>query len=876
MQLKTYQQNTLNLLRDYLDAVPLYGARDAFERTRANNPRPQLQQRRAVFQPLEGLPDVPYVCLRLPTGGGKTLLCAHSIALAANALERDLPLTLWMMPGNIIKQQTLDTLKNPHHPNHLALQYAFGDAFRVFDIADFANIRPQDIANKACIIVSTFASLRVDNTEGRRAYDHHEELEGHFSRIAPDTPNLERKEEDGQIKYSFVNLLNVQRPLVLVDEAHNAKSELSIKVLQRLNPAAVIEYTATPATNSNILESVSAQELKDEEMIKLPIVFQWHASWHEAVATSLQTRNRLEQLAARDSRYIRPLLLIQAENKNGEVTVETLKQHLIEQENIPVEQIVIATGEQRELDGLDLFDPYCPVRIIITVQALKEGWDCPFAYVLCSVASTRSTTAVEQLLGRVLRMPYAQSRDVPELNQAYAHVSGQSWPHAVSHMEDRLLSMGFEQQEADRYLDMQQGLPISAINQDTGPLFANAAEAGHFSVPLSHAPDISALEADIRGQVAVEERDGRVVLRTSHPDAVLLGKVIATVRDGKDRREVQLRADKWLRQHPHTTKPAERGEPFVVPQLCLMLDEITLTLEVEHCLGLAGWNPLDYYRPIGKDEFSADENAKLWLVDVEDEKLRVQQQRAQQQLLLDGVPTALDVTDLVVNMEPALSLKLQGQYMQEGTLRRYLLNTLQDLVQRDDMDLSALIRARPVLEKILLVRLLAARKQAYAAAFQRQLFADDGRVCVSLDQYTFSFPEDYPLGPRYTGRCVFEHHYYREIGDMNSEEVPCALAIDQHRRVKHWVRNIEGHKRHSFWLPTSSDKFYPDFVAQLDDGRILVVEYKGEHLKDNPDTLEKIAVGKAWANASGHLFLMAFKQDKAGRDVEAQLRHILD
>jgi len=873
MQLKTYQQKTLDLLRDYLEAVPLYGARDAFERIRANNPRPQLKSRRALFQPLDGLPDVPYVCLRLPTGGGKTLLCAHSIQLAANALDRNLPLVLWMMPSNIIKQQTLDTLKNPHHPNHLALQHTFGDAFRVFDIADFAHIRPQDIANNTCIIVSTFASLRVDNTEGRRVYDHHEELEGHFSRIAPDTPNLERKDDDGQIKYSFVNLLNVQRPLVLVDEAHNAKSELSLKVLQRLNPAAVIEYTATPAKNSNILESVSAQELKDEEMIKLPIVFQWHAGWHEAVAASIQTRNRLEQLAARDSRYLRPLLLIQAENKNGEVTVSTLKEHLINQENIPADQIVIATGEQRELDGLNLFDPYCQVRIIITVQALKEGWDCPFAYVLCSVASTRSTTAVEQLLGRVLRMPYAQSRDVPELNRAYAHVSGQSWPHAVSHMEDRLLSMGFEQQEADRYLDMQQELAVNTANQDAGPLFANAAEAGPFSVPLSHAPDISTLEADEQARLTLEARDGYVVLQVNSPDAALLGKVAAAVRDGKDRREVQLRADKWLRQHPSNTTPAERGEPFTVPQLCLMLDDITLTLEVEHCLGIGGWNPLDDYRPIGKDEFSADENTKVWLVDVAGEKLRVQP-RKEQQLPLDGVPTEMDITDLVVNMEPALSLKLHGQYMAEGSLRKYLLNTLQDLLQRDDMDLPTLIRARQVLEKIIYERLLAARKQAYSGAFEQQLFTDDGRVCVSLDQYTFTFPKDYPLGPRYAGRTLFENHYYREIGDMNNEEAGCAQDIDQYEKVKHWVRNIEKQERHSFWLPTSGPKFYPDFVAQLDDGRILVVEYKGDHL-DNPVTLEKTAVGKAWAKASGNLFLMAFARDKSGRNVFAQLRHLL-
>ena len=75
---------------------------------------------------------------------------------------------------------------------------------------------------------------------------------------------------------------------------------------------------------------------------------------------------------------------------------------------IPDEQIVVATGDQRGLDDVDLFDPDCQVRIIITKDALKEGWDCSFAYVLCSLTQQRSGTAIMQLLGRVLRMPVRQ------------------------------------------------------------------------------------------------------------------------------------------------------------------------------------------------------------------------------------------------------------------------------------------------------------------------------------------------------------------------------------------------------------------------------------------------------------------------------------
>jgi len=881
MQLKRYQEQSLALLRAYLDAVLLRGAAGAYVQTHAANPRELFQNRRAVFQALPGLETVPYVCLRLPTGGGKTLLCAHTVGLAKETLwQESFPLTLWLVPSDTIRKQTLETLKNPNHANSRALQSYFGDRVRVFDVADFVNIRPQDIRDHACVVVATFAAFRVQDTKGRNAYDHHEELEGHFSRVDPDAPNLER-DENRRIKFSFANLLHVQRPLVLVDEAHNAKSKLSMEVLLRVNPRAVIEYTATPADNSNLIESVSAQDLKDEEMIKLPIVFTAHDTWQQAISASIQTRARLEQAAREETDTIRPIVLFQAENKNGEVTVEALKDYLCEQENIPAEQIAIATGEQRELDGLNLFDPYCPIRYIITVKALKEGWDCSFAYVLCALANTRSATEVEQLLGRVLRMPYAQSRSQPELNQAYAHVSSQTWTHAVSMMEDRLISMGFEQAEADRALQL--GLPGVSVGKppahtlgEAGGALSGSAYIEPFTVPLTHAPDLSAMAADVQARIQVQKHDGGFVLHvTGSPDAALLEHVIQSVPDKKDRREVRLRVDKWLRLQPQNAKPSERGVPFIVPQLCFVFDDdSTLLLDAENCLGKDGWNPLDAYRPISTDEFDADEKTHVVTLDIENEKLRIDYVAAAGQLPLAGIPTEMDATDLALNMEQRLFLKLGGQYMRAGSLRKYLVTSVQDLLARPDINLPLLIRTRAALEKVLETRLMAARHKAYTQAFQQRLFADEG-LRAGPQYPAFTFPTQYAASKLYDGRTVYKKHYYRQIAAMNSEEAGCARVLDQHDKVTHWLRNLEKQERHAFWLPTATDKFYPDFVAQLDDGRIFVVEYKGEHLKDSADTLEKTAVGKAWAKASGNVFLMAVKQDSQGRDVAAQVRGVL-
>jgi type III restriction enzyme len=199
-----------------------------------------------------------------------------------------------------------------------------------------------------------------------------------------------------------------------------------------------------------------------------------HPDWRAAVHDAIETRARLAETAKADPRYIRPLVLFQAQDKGQEVTVEVLRQYLIENENIPAEKIAVATGEQRELDSINLFDPACKVDFIVTVEALKEGWDCSFAYVLCSVANIGSATDIEQLLGRVLRMPYAEERNQPALNRAYTHVSSPRFGEGAKALTDTLVEkMGFEPDEAAGVIEQRQAtlpgldtqmLPSSASN----------------------------------------------------------------------------------------------------------------------------------------------------------------------------------------------------------------------------------------------------------------------------------------------------------------------------------------------------------------------------------------------------------------------------
>ena len=860
IKLKKYQEKSLDILRRYLETARFKGAKQAYDEIQYGRYR---SDRFKPFHPLDGLEDVPYVCMRLPTGGGKTLLSAHTISLAGEScVEKDYPLTLWLVPTNTIKLQTLETLKNPDGDNHKVLRDAFDGRFCVFDIADFRQVRPQDIADGTCVVVSTFGSLRVGDTEGRKVYDHDENLEPHFTRIPAHTDGMERDEQSGRIKFSFANLLHWHRPLVIVDEAHNAKSDLSIEVLNRVNPSCVIEYTATPAKNSNVIHSVSAAELKAEEMIKLPIILSDHLSWEQAVAASIQTRQKLEEIALEADDDIRPIILFQAENRGREITVEVLKKYLLETENIDPTQIAVATGKQRELDSIDLFDPYCPIRYVITVQALKEGWDCSFAYVLCSVANTKSPTAVEQLLGRVLRMPYARRRTRDELNKAYAHVSSQSWSHAVTQLRDRLVSMGFEKQEAEEFVCAQPS-SVGPGDQPQEP----------FEVSLTAPPDLSGLDAEEKSRTHVDKTSsGTFTMRvTGNIDKSLVDRLSGSAANKEDSQKIAIDGQIYIKRQAENLSPSQRGEVFSVPQLCLGFEDGPELAEKELFLGDDGWDLLDYYEPLTRDHFTFDDQTKRYVVDLLGEKISIRSQNRAEQLELDNI--RMDMTD--EGLCRWLDRKLRAADIRQETLLEFLRCTIRDLLARNDINMPNLVRGKFVLEKILRERINAAREKAYEKGYRARIFGPDAIATVDADAFQFVFLDDYPASMLYEGPIGFDKHFYPRVGMMNGEEAECAQAIDGNPLVKFWVRNLERQQRHSFWLPTSSDRFYPDFVAQLNDSRSLVVEYKGGQFKGTDDVEEKESVGRVWAEKSDCLFLLAWRKNSRGLDLRQQINRAL-
>lgn len=865
IRLKNYQVSTLESLSTYLTQARLIGAKaayDAHEKPNVVNVKP--------YQTLPApLDTTPYVCLRLPTGGGKTLLSAHAVRIASETyLERDFPLVLWLVPSNTIRQQTLETLKTAGNPNYEALRTAFDGKFMVLDITDFAQIRPQDIAGKAVIMVGTVQTIKTEesNTDSRKVYAHNENIEPHFAKIPTGFTGYDTIAEGadaGKIRFSFVNLMRMHRPLVLVDEAHNNATKLGFEVFQRINASCVIEFTATPASNSNILHRVSAMELKKEEMIKLPIVLTEHKTWEEAVRDSILNRKRLETLCQHEDRYIRPIVLFQAENQGQDNTWQVLKEHLITNEHIPENKIAVVTGDQRELDGINLFDPACQIDYIITVQALKEGWDCSFAYVFCSLASIHSAKDVEQILGRVLRMPYAKRRAHEDLNRAYAHVSSTSWPNAVKQLHDRLVDkMGFEEEEVDNSIETRQPS-------------LNLADDVTFRIPepvvlhLKENTDISGFSAADRQALVIEQTDAGMIAKvTGALSTEAQEKLVASVpREHQAVAKVNLQVQQATLQR--ATAPVNRGEKFIIPQLCLRIDG-ELELPDEGAFLYAGNWQLKGHAELSESEFSLQADGVTFAIDIEDGHIRHHFIAHANQLNLDLVDTGWTVNHLSQWMDK----RLRQQDIPQPHMLEFIRRTVVWLENTRHIPLTALVRGRYILQKVLDSKIKQLRQQAKKSGYQLLLLAPTAAPEVSFENCLAFEPDSYYPPRLYRGAFKPLKHFYPVIAEMNGEEVECAKVIEMHPKIKYWVRNIERDSR-AFRLPTSTDYFYPDFVAMLDDGRILVVEYKGEHLR-NQDTAEKDNIGHVWARKSQEkgLFLVAWKNDK-GLSLQQQIAAII-
>jgi type III restriction enzyme len=876
--LKLYQRQTLDALKRYLALITdTVDARTAFI-IATNRP----------YHEAPNLPGLPYICLRVPTGGGKTVLAAHSVGIAADALLRtETPCVLWLVPSQTIRDQTLATLQNREHPNRRALAERFGENVRIMTVMDALYAKRPDYDGGAVVIVATIQSFRVDETEGRKVYAANGELMDHFSGLDErQRARLEPGPGDAPVP-SLANVLRLRRPMVIVDEAHNARTQLSFDVLARLAPSVIVEFTATPVTPdkadiakgitpSNVLHHVSAAELKASEMIKLPVVLRGRADPNDTIADAIAWLDELDDFAKAEEletgEFIRPIMLLQSERKSATdpnvLHADVVKRMLIEDVKQPEEAIVIATGTNDELGDTDLFARDCPVRFIITQAKLREGWDCSFAYVLCSVAEQKSATAVEQILGRVLRLPNATRKRREELNRAYAFATTNSFQEAAKTLKDGLVNNGFEKIEAQTLVlaDEEQFREL----RDGGSAFV-------FDEPAPAGVDLDALKAVVEGatggRVTVDMDTGKITARgaLSNIDRTTLGLAVESAGGGEAGRL-------WTDTFVHKTRgarlalraEAETASGFTVPRLTVMRNGRPELFDRVHFLDIP-W-ALDTCDPAPITMHYAPPS------------------RAVQEAHVD-VSTGGHVTlDYIRNLHDQLALELEERNWTKPALinwldrrlpnrrditpvasRLFISKVLDFLMAKQGATVETLARAKFRLVDALAKVIADHRDVREKTAFEQAvMFPQSGLEFQTNADHALAFtPESYAYQTIYSGAVQFRKHFDRRVGDLEAkgEEHECAVYLDNHAKVTMWVRNT-AKQRHSFWLQTSSDRFYPDFLALLTDGRVLALEYKGAHLASTDDSQQKQLIGDLWAERSSGTCLFAMISDKRWADID--------
>jgi len=871
MQLKTYQQNSLNALSQYFRATEKEGdANVAFYKETA-----KYWGRNIPYYEVVELPGLPYVCLRIPTGGGKTVMACHAVGIATKEfLKADRSLILWLAPSTTIRDQTLKALKDRKHFYRQALENRLGSV-TILNIDEAKNLQPATVNTDTVIIISTTQTFNVEDPELRKVYDASGILMSHFDNV-PVSADIDRYENNKPIP-SLSNLLRLHRPIVIVDEAHNVRSQISFETLARFNPSCILEFTATPKTDihpSNVLYSVSARELKAEDMIKMPIRLEVHAQWKELIGDAINTLKGLEVIAeserAKTNEYIRPIMLLQAQPRRQNqqtLTVETVEACLKDDYNIPADQIARATGEDDQIGNEDLSSPGCKIRYIITIQKLREGWDCPFAYVLCSVAEQYSASAVEQIVGRILRMPKATRKLASELNMAYAFVSSPNFERTLNELKDALVENGFQRQEANEMI-------IHTPQNDFGPIFRQPALGGKvLAFRVDEVPDIHSLPLELAKKVKYD-----ISTQTISIDSNLtiqeIGKIGETFKAKEQRIAFQVAIkNAQAKLNVPAITPAERGERFAVPVLAFRQGNLFEQFKATHFMNF----DLELAKKdvnLSEAEFSADrpspQQGEVFLG--EDGKVKTKfLSRLRDQMSLLKV----DLGWKVSNLATWLDRNIYHPDIPASDSGVFLIRLLNTLIEKRGIPLETLVKEKYRLREAVSQRIDSLRMRAREQSFQS--FFKDGNQLEVSPQKIFEFDQDEypcPVNSLHRGNHQFKKHFYKDVGDLkpSGEEFECAQFIDSLDEVEFWVRNLPRQQKYSFWLQTSTDRFYPDFVCKLIDGRILVVEYKGSDRMDNPEEKEKLDIGEFWEQKSNGTCLFVMPTNRQFEVISAKVK----
>lgn len=859
MELKTYQKKVMGNLSSYLDCVNrdndlIKSWKDYWEQQDIHigfGGVPSYQN---------AIAGVPHICMKVPTGGGKTFMACASIKKIFDAMPLDKPrVVIWLVPSDPILMQTIRTLSDVNHPYRRRLESDFAGRVGVYTKEMLLNgqgFSPDTVREMLTICILSYGSLRIDSKKKdvRKVYQENGNLL-RFAEFFKDDDVLLADTPDT----ALIQVLRHLSPVTVVDESHNAGSDLSVEMLNNLNPSLVLDLTATPRKNSNIISYVDARELKKENMVKLPVVVYNRTNRQSAIQDAIQLRGSIERQAIAEEQsgghYIRPIVLFQAQPKtNGDSeTFDKIKTMLVDM-GIPEKEIAIKTSKVDDLGNTDLMKRDCEIRYIITVNALKEGWDCPFAYILASLANKTSSVDVEQILGRILRQPYAKQHAAPLLNTSFVLTCSNDFHNTLENIVAGLNKAGFSRK--DFRIGKAEEIPETPALEE--PYHQMGLQTGEQKQD----------ETDTFEDIVPEEIRG--VLETGSENAEAAPAIVDMIQEASKQAEEYNDAiadtndsgliggelGDMLQQNKIQSQFREEAEKIRVPQFFLKTvpdlfgDEYEL-LEPE--------NLSEGFSLSGQDATISFELAtgEMYKVDIQEQGEAVPKYKR------TSKSESEYIREYLAKLPPEKKIEQCTDMIchQINKNNRYAAAEISDYVHRiisnmSDDELTAMETAIPVYANKIQKKIDTLENIYREQQFFKWL--DSGKI-VCRENYVL--PE--VITPAYTTDSIPYSLYDAEKDDMNHFEHSLLDVIVGFENVKWWHRIIE---RKDLRL-NGYINHYPDFMVMTKDGKIVLIEAKGDYL-DGDDSKSKLRLGRKWAAQAGRMYryFMVFKDKDLGMD----------
>jgi len=794
---------------------------------------------------------VPNVCLKVPTGGGKTFIAACSLKPIFEAL----PFTkskavVWLVPSDAILEQTINALSNPRHPYRGRINADFSHRVEVYSkgqLLNGQNFNPTVVNENLSVFVLSYDSFRTKNKDGRKAYQENGNLEA-FSKYF-NNPDLLLADTD---ETALIQVIRCLCPVVIVDESHHATTTLSKEMLTNFNPSFVLDLTATPKKDANIISFVDALQLKRENMVKLPVIVYNRRNHNDVLTDAITLRSRLESQAIQErqqtGRYIRPIVLFQAEAKgNDTTTFDKIKKSLIES-GIPEVYIKIKTAEKNELKGIDLLAEDCPVRYIITINALKEGWDCPFAYILATIANRTSSVDVEQILGRVLRLPYTQKNPSDVLNISYVITSSNDFRATLDKVVAGLNNAGFSDKD----------YRVGTIEEAAPPAHELTAEQMTITPPT-----VEPLAGD---EVVIDTIALKTAIETqSKPD------VTDTTTD-----EMLKQAVEQSTQYEETAAQTDNPDIDTAPQEVRQYMNV-FQISEEHKESAATLRLPQFVIPNNLPSFFTED--KISLLTKED-LLEGFTLRDKDTVIdfttVEGEIARVDITDTAASTPKAWKLTgADNQFFRDyfnsqppekriAHCKSVILGQLSKINAINDKDFDEYVSR--IISGLTAEQLedLQNSPHIYLAKIKKKIegLADAHRASIFdlwIEQGKITCEPTYPLKSTISPLKVtttLPKTLYTAEEEMNGLEYDVAWELANLPNIKWWHRNIS---RTGFNI-NGYVNAYPDIIAMTESGKVLMIEPKGVHL-ENEDSRQKVKIGTAWQSMAGanYRYYMIFR-----------------